>query len=93
MKVFAYSVREDEVKYVEEFKNAQNISCDYVSEYPSMDNVNLAAGYDAVSVITNVITPEMYEAWAKMDCRYGNIVGLPLHKKGSAIFCYNQYRL
>ncbi|MCQ2496484.1 MAG: D-isomer specific 2-hydroxyacid dehydrogenase family protein [Lachnospiraceae bacterium] len=70
MKVFAYSVREDEVKYVEEFKNAQNICCDYVSEYPSMDNVNLAAGYDAVSVITNVITPEMYEAWAKTGVKY-----------------------
>lgn len=70
MKIFAYSVREDEEKYVEEFRNSQGIICDYVSEYPSMENINLAEGYDAVSMINNVLTPEMYEAWRKLGIKY-----------------------
>lgn len=70
MKIFAYSVREDEEKYVEEFRNSQGITCDYVSEYPSMENLELAKGYDAVSIINNVLTPEMYEGWCKLGIKY-----------------------
>lgn len=70
MKVFAYSVREDEEKYMEEFRKAQGISCDYVSDYPSMDNLKLAEGYDAVSIITNVITTDMYEEWSRLGVKY-----------------------
>jgi len=70
MKIFAYSVREDGEKYVEEFRDAQGINCDYVSEYPSMDNIDLAAGYEAVSIINNVLTPEMYEAWQRVGVKY-----------------------
>lgn len=70
MKIFAYSVREDEEKYVEEFRNSNGIVCDYVSEYPSVDNLSLAKGYDAVSIINNVLTKEMYEGWRKLGIKY-----------------------
>lgn len=69
MKIYAYSVREDEVKYFEEFRS-NGTDCEYTSAYPTMDNIHLADGCDAVSVISNVITEEMYDAWAKMGIKY-----------------------
>lgn len=69
MRIFAYSVREDEEKYFDEFiKNG--VDCAYTSEYPSMENIGYLEGYDAVSIITNVVTEEMYRTWAKMGIRY-----------------------
>lgn len=69
MKIFAYSVREDEEKYFVRFQE-DGVTLRFTNEYPSMDNVWLAQGCDAVSIITNVITPEMYEAWQAMGVKY-----------------------
>lgn len=69
MKIFAYSVREDEVKYFEQFQRS-GVDCRFVSDYPSMDNLHFAQGCDAVSIITNVITKEMYEKWHDMGVKY-----------------------
>lgn len=70
MRIFAYSVREDEVKYFDRFIDAEGVDCTYVSDYPTMENVGLARGFDAVSVISNVITPQMYDAWRAMGVKY-----------------------
>lgn len=71
MKIFAYSVREDEEKYFDRFiAEHPGDHCSYVSEYPTLGNLELARGYDAVSIITNVITPEMYDRWYAMGVRY-----------------------
>lgn len=70
MRIFAYSVREDEVKYFDRFIDVEGIDCVYTSDYPTMDNVERAEGFDAVSVISNVITAEMYDAWHAMGVRY-----------------------
>ena len=69
MKIFAYSVREDEVKYVEQFR-AAGLDCEYISEYPSADNLEFARGYDAVSIISNVISRDMYDTWQAMGVKY-----------------------
>lgn len=69
MKIFAYSVREDEIKYFEQFRE-NGVDLEYTSEYPSVDNLQLARGCGAVSIITNVITPEMYEKWHEMGVNY-----------------------
>lgn len=70
MKIFAYSVREDEEKYFDRFIKENPGMCSYVSEYPLMDNLKLAEGYDAVSIISNVITSEMYDVWHDMGIKY-----------------------
>lgn len=69
MKIFAYSVREDEVKYFEQFQR-DGVDVTFVSDYPSMDNLKLAEGCDAVSIISNVITETMYEIWHDMGVKY-----------------------
>lgn len=69
MRIFAYSVRGSEFDYFKEFQQAC-VDCAVTDEYPSMSNLQLAQGYDAVSIITNVITKEMYEGWHAMGVRY-----------------------
>ncbi len=62
MKLFAFSLREyDEKKYLEQICSELNIEYGYTSEYPSMDNLHLAKGYDTISIITNPINQEMLD--------------------------------
>lgn len=71
MKVFVYAMREfDELKYFEVCREKFGIDFDYTTAYPDRENIRLAAGYDAVSVITNPIGAEMLEAMAKMGVKY-----------------------
>ena len=58
MKIFFYALREyDEQKYVEEFVKKYPFEYGFTSDYPSMENVGLAKGYDAISIITNRMYP------------------------------------
>lgn len=58
MKIFFYALREyDEKKYVEKFAEQYSFEYGFTSDYPSMDNVELAEGYDAISIITNPMYP------------------------------------
>ena len=51
MKIFFYALREyDEQKYVEEFAKKYPFEYGFTSDYPSMENVGLAKGYDAISI-------------------------------------------
>lgn len=70
MKIFSYSVRLDEEKYIKEFCKENSVICDYVNDYPTMENVNLALNYDAVSIITNVISDEMINSWKNLGIKY-----------------------
>lgn len=71
MKIFAFAVREyDEKKYLEEICNREGIEYDYTSEYPTIDNTELAKGYDALSIITNPMYPQLLEKYHEMGIRY-----------------------
>lgn len=62
MKLFAFSLREyDEKYYLEKICKDLNIEYDYTSAYPSLDNLHLAKGYDAVSIITNPTDAKMLD--------------------------------
>lgn len=69
MKICAYCVRPSEEKYYAPYLQ-EGAEFRFVEAYPSMENVHLAEGCEGVSVITNVLTPEMYEAWAAMGVKY-----------------------
>ena len=71
MKIFFYALREyDEQKYVEKFARQYAFEYDFTSDYPSMDNVQLAKGYDAISIITNPMYPEILKAFHDVGVRY-----------------------
>lgn len=71
MKIFFYALREyDEQKYVEKFAGQYAFEYGFTSAYPSMDNVQLAKGYDAISIITNPMYPEILKAFHDVGVRY-----------------------
>ncbi len=71
MKIFFYALREyDEQKYVEKFAGQYAFEYGFTSAYPSMDNVQLAKGYDAISIITNPMYPEILKAFYDVGVRY-----------------------
>lgn len=70
MKLFAYAMREfDELKYFVECREKYGITFDYTTAYPNMENLSLAEGYDAVSVITNPIDKRMLKAFSEMGVK------------------------
>lgn len=71
MKLFVYAMREfDELKYFEECREKYGITFDHTTAYPNMENIALARGSDAVSVITNPIGKELLGALADMGVKY-----------------------
>lgn len=71
MKLFVYAMREfDELKYFEECRERFGITFDYTTAYPDKDNLFLAKGYDAVSVITNPIDRELLGLFSEMGVKY-----------------------
>lgn len=71
MKIFFYALRQyDELKYVEKFAQQYNFEYEYTSDYPSLDNVELAKGYDAISIITNPMYPEILDAFQAAGVKY-----------------------
>ena len=71
MKIFFYALRKyDEQKYVEEFAKKYPFEYGFTSDYPSMENVGLAKGYDAISIITNPMYPEILDAFHDIGVKY-----------------------
>ena len=71
MKIFFYALRQyDELKYVEKFAQQYDFEYEYTSDYPSLDNVELAKGYDAISIITNPMYPEILDAFRAAGVKY-----------------------
>ena len=71
MKIFFYALREyDEQKYVEKFAKQYLFEYGFTSDYPSMENVDLARGYDAISIITNPMYPEILKAFHDAGVKY-----------------------
>lgn len=70
MKIFGYSVRPyDELEYLENLAAELGFDFDWTSDYPTLDNVDLAAGADAITIITNPMTPELLDAYYERGVR------------------------
>lgn len=71
MKIFMYSLREyDELKYCKKFQKEMGIDFAYTTEYPSLDNAELAQGYDAVSMTPCNISAELIQRFYEMGVKY-----------------------
>ncbi len=71
MKIFFYALREfDELRFVRECAEEFGFEYAYTTAYPSMDNVSLAAGFEAVSIITNPINSELMDRLYAEGVRY-----------------------
>lgn len=71
MKIFLYSLRPfDELEHCERMKEKYGIDYAYSTEYPSVENVHLAAGCDAVSTNPCDMSAPMVEAFHKLGVKY-----------------------
>ena len=71
MKIFAYALREfDEVPYFIQIAEKLGIEYGYTSDYPTLDNADLARGYEGVTIITNPMTPELLDKFYSLGVRY-----------------------
>ncbi len=70
MKLFAYSLREyDELAFLDAQAAKHGFEYGWTSEYPTLENAELARGYDALTIITNPMTPELLARYATMGIR------------------------
>jgi D-lactate dehydrogenase len=70
MKLFAYALRPyDELGYMEDFAKEQGFEFAWTADYPSPDNLDLAKGSDAVSIITNPMTPEILDQFHELGVK------------------------
>ncbi|MBQ6395525.1 MAG: lactate dehydrogenase [Atopobiaceae bacterium] len=62
MKLFAFALREyDELIYLEQASRELGFEFDWTSDYPTLENLDLAEGYDALSIITNPLDEEFLD--------------------------------
>lgn len=71
MKIFAYAIRDyDEKAYLEKYSKELGFEYGYTNEYPSLDNVELARGYEGISIITNRMYPEILDRFYEVGVKY-----------------------
>lgn len=71
MKIFAYAVREyDELHYFKQLVEQYHFTFDYTSDYPTLENAELARGYDGISIITNRMYPELLDKFHALGVKY-----------------------
>lgn len=67
---FVYNMRMfDEKVFFDRYAKELGLEFGYTEEPPSMDNYRLAEGYDAISIITNKIDPELMDAFRSVGVR------------------------
>ncbi|MCQ2069744.1 MAG: NAD(P)-binding domain-containing protein [archaeon] len=70
MKVFVYNYRDfDEGPFFHEFAERYGLELAYTVESPTLENCDLAAGCDFISVITTPITPPMIDRFLELGVR------------------------
>lgn len=71
MKIFAYCMREfDEKAFFDRLTTEFNAEYGYSTEYPSSDNVHLAAGYDAISMTPCDMNKDLLDKFYAVGVRY-----------------------
>lgn len=70
MKLFIYSMRDfDEKPFFDQYCKKYGIEYGYTHETPCLANADLAAGYDAIDIITTVISREMIDRYHELGIR------------------------
>lgn len=70
MKMYVYSMREfDELPFFEKYCEQYGIEWEYTTKTPNKENLELAAGFDAVNIITTAIDKEMIDKWYDLGVR------------------------
>ena len=70
MKMIAYAVNDEERVFFERYKDQYGFTLTMVEEKPSLENAELAAGMDAINVLSDVvITDAMYDRYQALGVK------------------------
>lgn len=70
MKLFAYALRPyDELAFLQTICRELDIEFDWTEEFPRIENAELAAGADVLSVITNPMTSDLLDRFHQMGIK------------------------
>ena len=70
MHLFAYALRPfDELGYLDSLSRRLGFTYGWTADYPTLENVELAAGADALCIITNPMTPELLDRYHALGIR------------------------
>ena len=70
MKIFAYSLRPyDELGYLDALSRELGFEYDWTPDYPTLENAGLAAGADALCIITNPMTAPLLDRYHELGVR------------------------
>lgn len=70
MKIFVYSMMDYEKKYFEKFMEKYQIEYQYTTEGPSLDNLDMVKGFDAVDLITTKTDAPIIERMHELGVKY-----------------------
>lgn len=70
MKILAYSHRSDETEFFKKFSQKYNIEVVLTEDAPSLDNADLAKGFDCISIITTNIPEYLLRKFKNNGVRY-----------------------
>ena len=70
MKILAFSHRKDETAYFKEFSKKYNIDVVLTDKEPSMETVELANGFDCISIITTIIDAELVKKFHEIGVKF-----------------------
>ena len=70
MKMFVYGLREyDERVYFDEFSKKYDVEFASCGEKPTLENAGLAAGYDAINILTAPVDKAMIDKYSELGIR------------------------
>ncbi len=70
MKILAYSHRKDETTYFKEFMKKYQIEVVLCDDEPTIENADLAKGFQCISIITTTITSELIEKFHEIGVKF-----------------------
>jgi D-lactate dehydrogenase len=70
MKILAYSHRPDETEYFNEFSEKYDIEIVLCDDEPNFNNVELAKGFECISIVTTIISGELVEKFHQVGVKF-----------------------
>ncbi|MBR9648396.1 D-isomer specific 2-hydroxyacid dehydrogenase family protein [Clostridium tyrobutyricum] len=70
MKILVYSYRMDEAKYLDKFSKKYNVEIELCKEGPTLENANLASGFNCISIITTPVDRNLIKKFYEVGVRF-----------------------
>ncbi|XOQ47854.1 MAG: Phenyllactate dehydrogenase [Eubacteriales bacterium] len=70
MKILVYSCRKDEAEYFRKFSEQHQVEVTLCKEAPTLENADMAKGYECISILTNKIDAQLMEKFHSAGVKF-----------------------